>query len=126
VGHLLRADHERWWDTAEVPPASLVWWRAQVRARAEAAQAVSRPVLVAQVVFAAVVVTVAVAAWLMFAPAAASWAGAFDRAWHDFAALVARVPLPAGFSPGAQAALWLAALAWLLLVPAAVYFAVRE
>ncbi|MGE5816048.1 MAG: hypothetical protein ACM36C_16280, partial [Acidobacteriota bacterium] len=49
----------------ELPPASLVWWRAQLRARVEAARAALRPIRVAQlaaVICAAAVVIAAVAA----------------------------------------------------------------
>jgi hypothetical protein len=35
-------------DAAAVPPASIVWWRAQMRAREEAARTAARPIAVAQ------------------------------------------------------------------------------
>jgi hypothetical protein len=52
-------------DTAEpvkVPDASVVWYRAQVRAREEATRRASRPVLVAQLV--ALVAVVVAAVWI--------------------------------------------------------------
>ena len=36
------------WEEPAGPPASLVWWRAQIRAREEAARAAARPIAVAQ------------------------------------------------------------------------------
>lgn len=126
VGHLLRGDHERWWDAAEVPPASLVWWRAQMRARAEAAQAVSRPLLVAQVVFA--VVLMGVAGWWLgrgLGPAAESWSATLASGWRAMADTLATAPAVFG-GVSAAPALWLAAGAWLLIVPAAVYVALRR
>jgi hypothetical protein len=35
-------------ESAVVPPASIVWWRSQIRAREEAARTAERPILVAQ------------------------------------------------------------------------------
>lgn len=56
----------REWDEAgpavHVPDASVVWFRAQMRAREEALRKASRPVLVAQL--AAVVVVLAAVAWV--------------------------------------------------------------
>jgi hypothetical protein len=46
---------------AVVPPAGLVWWRAQLRARQEAARAAERPLKVAHSLAAASVVGVAAA-----------------------------------------------------------------
>ena len=38
------------WEETSVPPASVVWWRAQIRAREEATRAASRPIAMAQAV----------------------------------------------------------------------------
>ena len=38
------------WDAVSVPAASVVWWRAQIRAREEAARAVERPIAVTQAI----------------------------------------------------------------------------
>jgi hypothetical protein len=126
VGHLLRADHEQWWDAARVPPASLVWWRAQMRARAEAAEAVSRPMLVAQVVFAAVLMGVA-GWWLVdgLGRTAGSWQATVTSGWRAMADTLASAPAVFG-GVSAAPAVWLAAVAWLLVVPAAVYVALRR
>jgi len=42
-----------------VPPASVVWWRAQIRARNEAARAVAWPITIAQAVAIATVLAIA-------------------------------------------------------------------
>jgi hypothetical protein len=54
---------------AVVPSASAVWWRAQIRAREEAARVAARPLLVFQALATVVVAIVAV----VLAPAASSW-----------------------------------------------------
>jgi hypothetical protein len=44
-----------------VPPAGVVWWRAQIRARTEAARAMAQPITIAQGAALATVVAVAIA-----------------------------------------------------------------
>jgi hypothetical protein len=46
----LAEERERCWNDADLPPACLVWWRAQMRARAEAARLARRPIAMAQAV----------------------------------------------------------------------------
>ena len=41
---LFFADRDAAWQSAEVPSASSVWWRAQMRARREAAERAERPI----------------------------------------------------------------------------------
>ena len=48
VARALQTDHERRWQDARVPAASLVWWRAEMRARAEATRTAARPIAVAE------------------------------------------------------------------------------
>ena len=109
-----------------VPPASLVWWRAQIRAREEAAAAAARPIAVAQAVAVACLIAAvlglapvalaamtaagesvaSVAGW--FAPRAAAVSGAFT--------LVTGMALP--ILPFAAASV--------LAMPILVYYALRE
>lgn len=49
------------WEEASVPPSSVVWWRAQVRAREEAARTAARPIAVAQAIAVACLIAAAVA-----------------------------------------------------------------
>jgi hypothetical protein len=53
VAQALRADHDAAWHEADVPPSGQVWWRAELRARQEAAREASRPITVTQGVAAA-------------------------------------------------------------------------
>jgi hypothetical protein len=52
----LAEERDAAWEEAPVPPPSLVWWRAQIRAREEAARAAARPIAVAQALAAACLV----------------------------------------------------------------------
>lgn len=63
IAGALAEERDRTWNETDVPPASLVWWRAQMRARAEATALAGRPILVAQGV---AVVCLAAAAWIVF------------------------------------------------------------
>jgi hypothetical protein len=49
------------WEAGAVPPAALVWWRAQMRAREEAARAAGRPIAFVQGVTAVCLVVAALA-----------------------------------------------------------------
>jgi hypothetical protein len=75
----LREDHAVVCRAADVPAAGTVWWRATIRARAEAAQKASRPITVAQGVAAACIAGVA-----------ATFAGI---AWRAFPTLAQPDPL---------------------------------
>jgi len=48
VATAFEADHDTGWAGAHVPSAAHVWWRTQIRARQEAARAVSRPLNIVQ------------------------------------------------------------------------------
>ena len=59
IAAALRRDHEAGCRDAHVPSAGAVWWRATIRARAEAARTVSQPITLAQGVAAACVIGLA-------------------------------------------------------------------
>ncbi len=116
------------WDAARsdahVPSAGVVWWRAQLRAREDAARAAGRPVAFVQGVAASVAVWLAVALFRAIpAGFAAEW-----RAWlanvlpgatftmADVSRLTAAVPLVMFVIVGA----------WLLLAPIAIYLAAAD
>lgn len=60
AGAALLDEQELAWSEARVPASAVVWWRAQVRAREEAARAAARPIAFVQGVAAACAVWVAV------------------------------------------------------------------
>jgi len=104
---------------AVVPDSGRVWWRAQLRARREAAQAAGRPITAAQVIALACAMSLLGAC---FGATSAWFQSALRRAASSLAAikLPALLPAAAAFA-GEHGALLLAMAAILLVVPAAVY-----
>jgi hypothetical protein len=120
AGALLE-ENEYAWREARVPAPAVVWWRAQVRGREEAARAAARPIAFIQGVAASCAVWVAVSLLRAFPLPLAHW-----RDW--LAALSPGVPdLPsiAAAIPGGMPFL-MAAGALLLLGPIALFFVLRE
>jgi hypothetical protein len=117
-------DRDAAWSLARVPPAGIVWWRAQLRAREEAARAAGRPVAFAQGVAASVAV------WLIVSLVRAlpadylvewrTWIGSavptVTVTMADVGRVTATVPL---------VVLFLVAV-WLVLAPVAIYFAAAD
>ncbi len=107
-------------EAPEVPSASLVWWRAQLRAREEAARLARRPLRAARVAALACASLVAIIAIRAVMPSA----------WHWIAAVLAWRP---AVDPDAAAAVVIAmvttravqfgAIAWAVIGPVAVYVA---
>ena len=56
IAAALQADRGALWREAHVPPAGRVWWRAEMRARHEAARKAAQPITIAQAVAGASVV----------------------------------------------------------------------
>jgi hypothetical protein len=67
VASAMRADYDRARAAVNVPPAGLVWWRAQLRARRQMAETASRPITYVHAL------TGAVAAGLFFALGGLLW-----------------------------------------------------
>ena len=119
-------DREAAWEEAAVPAASVVWWRAQIRAREEAARAAARPIAIAQAVAVSSLVAAALALvpfawpWVIRASAAVADVGAWltpraEAVSHAFA-LVTGTALP--IVPFAVASI--------LLAPILLYFVLTE
>jgi hypothetical protein len=118
----LRDDQDRTWREARVPASSLVWWRAQSRAREEAARAAVRPIAFVQGVAAASAVWIAVSMLRAFPIR-------FRAGWHGLAGIV-RAGMPDVSAlmqavPGG-APLLMAVAASILLAPVVLFFVVRE
>lgn len=97
--------------TGTLPAAGQVWWRARVRARAEAARRAARPVLAAQALAAACAIGLVAAVLSYLLPSMTRTAGALlaPIASMEFGAIAYAV-----------------VGAWLILAPVAVYFAVAR
>ncbi len=105
-----------------IPPSGAMWWRAQMRARQEAAREAARPITVAH--------TVAVIGALAIVGVAIAWLSPVMRDWVvDSTAGVTSSLRDADFRGALLSHGWLVplmGLVWLLLAPLAIYFAMAE
>ena len=110
----------------QIPSSAVMWWRAQMRARQEAAREAARPINVAQVVGLTSVVVLGIVALVALSP----WFGGVLGSWMDDALRAAAGP--AATEGRFSLAGWmvpvvlLGAGVWLVLAPLAIYFAVSE
>jgi hypothetical protein len=127
VATALLEDRELAWSEARIPPSGVVWWRAQLRAREDAARAAARPLAFIQGVAASVALWLGVTI-VRAVPAAdlSAW-----RAW-----IVAWIPTVSFTTPDVAGLVQVAGIvpisilcllaAWLVLAPVAIYFAVVD
>lgn len=118
-------DRDCAWAEANVPQASAVWWRAQMRAREEAARLAARPIVIVQ----AVATLCVFAASAALAPAASGWI----RQWIGTIVVSHWWSIPPDVSLswilGTAAYMSIPLLAvglWLVLAPVVVYLALDE
>jgi hypothetical protein len=118
-------ERELSWNDGDVPPASLVWWRSQIRAREEASRAVNRPIALAQGIAVALLVFVA----LLLIPYSVSWVAAMGEAAKSVFAWVtpraADLSAAWEFTAGKPIPLF-ALTATALLAPVVVYLALAD
>jgi hypothetical protein len=111
----------------EVPPASLVWWRAQLRAREEAAQAALRPIRVAQlaawICVALLLLGTSAALASSVTIAIARIGTALAGAASALASIDTRSATDLALAALANRGVQLAAAVWLVLGPVAAYLA---
>jgi len=110
---------------AVVPSSSAVWWRAQIRAREDAARLAARPLLIVQAVATVVAAVVAIA----LAPAASTWIRGSLAALGaaEFWAVPRDVSLAWVLSAAAYTTLPLIAVGiWVVVAPVVVYLALDE
>jgi hypothetical protein len=118
-------DRDRGSAEPSVPPASLVWWKAQVRAREEAARLAARPILLIQIV----ATVCAAAASLALAPAASSWMRELLATFGATGWSALPPDLSVSWILGAAAYVTLPLLAvgvWIVVAPVVVYLALDE
>jgi hypothetical protein len=98
-----------------IPSSAVMWWRAQMRARQEAALEAARPIAVAQIVGAISALVLVIAAIVMLSP----WVGGVVSSW------VAAGGAASSFAQG-----WIIPAivigVTLLLAPVAIYFAAAD
>jgi hypothetical protein len=116
-------EHHAAVSSASVPPSGAVWWRAQMRARQEAARKAARPISIAQATGVACAIGIVAGGLTLLAPAFGGWLGwaagalpsvqASSLTWSDLESL----------APATMAVL-LALTMVLIVAPVAVYLAV--
>jgi hypothetical protein len=119
LARLLQDDQKALCAEAPVPSAGAVWWRATIRARAEAARAAGQPITLLQGIAAAAAVGLFVAlagAWWRSVAPGGTWFERFD----EFVSRSASVPVPLFLS------LLLVLAACLIVAPIAVYLATAD
>jgi hypothetical protein len=123
VAEALLYDRDAAWADAQVPGSGVVWWRAQMRARREAAGSVAEPMTFVQ----AMAIACGVAALLTLAVLGSGWLVAW-AGW--LGGLVPSVNLAAidttRLSAVVHRAGLLALAVWVVLAPVAVYLAVSR
>lgn len=111
--------------SARVPSSGTVWWRAQMRARQEAARAASRPITIVQTIAftcGAALITVA-AFWARPSlPSSWEWLQHLAGSVRSGAAWLASVE---SLSPPSLLP-WIVLAMWLVLAPVAIYLAVDD
>jgi hypothetical protein len=125
VAHALHDDREAACREAHPPTAGMVWWRATIRARAEAAHTAMQPITVLQGIAGACVAGATAA----LATVAWRWMQATDRVGE----LVSRIAIDGGSLASASAfgfehalVLLLALAACLVLAPLALYITLAD
>jgi hypothetical protein len=121
----LLAERDAAWEEAHVAPSSVVWWRAQIRAREEAARAVARPIALVQGL---AVVCLAAVALLLLTIALPWFRTSATLAGTVVAWITPRaVDIAHAFALATGSASPLLLLgAWLVLAPVVLYFALVE
>ena len=106
LAQLVREEFEQTARQARVPTPEIVWWRAQMRARQEAARAAARPILFTQALALAALIGLLISVTGRLTLPAFSWTAMAPIPW-DLPVLPIAI----------------AAACWLVLAPLAVYLA---
>jgi hypothetical protein len=117
LGDLADATHR---DT-HVPDASVVWYRAQLRARDELARRAARPLMIVYTLAALALAGATAAAWT----AGRAWLTAAWTVGSDWARSALSAPGVLGWDSASSPVRWMGvmALAWIVLIPLAFYVA---
>jgi hypothetical protein len=117
----LLAERGRIPEDANIPSSAVMWWRAQMRARQEAAREAARPITVAQIVAITAALVLVCGVLYSMAP----WLRAWFSNRLEIPSFDLRVTMLAD-GPIVPTFVMVIAGAMLLLAPVAVYFALRE
>jgi RNA polymerase sigma-70 factor (ECF subfamily) len=111
------------WESAKVPPAPIVWWRARIRAREEALRAASRPLNLAYAAALLVFGALTGGVFVTLLPEIRTWVSTIVTAvqWPAAAKIAATLAPLAG-----STIVILAAATSLLVAPIAIWLALRD
>jgi hypothetical protein len=109
-----------------IPSSAVMWWRAQMRARQEAAREAARPINVAQVVALVSVAALTVVSLVALSPWLGGLVGGLFGGWLSGIREAASFEMAAIQAPSALLIPALMIGVWLVLAPVAIYFAVAE
>ena len=119
-------DHDTGWAAAHVPSAAHVWWRTQIRARQEAARAVSQPLNVVQWFAAAAVIGLAFAL-VQIGVSTSVWSvSSLTTALSAWPKNAVAAIVSLALASREATVVFGTVIACLLLMPIAVYFALSE
>jgi len=120
VALALQTGQEVAWSDAAVPPADVVWWRAQVRARTEAARVATRPIWIVQTLGAGSALLVA---GTLLGLGETSLIDAAQQSSALLAGWVSRAPAGLDVTGPVFRGIVFALGVWLALIPVAVFLA---
>jgi hypothetical protein len=117
-------DRQQLWSEGRVPPAGVIWWRAQLRAREDAARAAGRPVAFIQGVAASVSLWLIVALFRALPNGYVSeWRASLSSSLPTLTVTMADIGQIAAAVP---VVVFVVIAAWLVLAPVAIYFAAAD
>ncbi len=110
-----------------IPSSAVMWWRAQMRARQEAAREAARPITIAQVVGSVGALAATVVALVAFSPWFGElFAGVLQGGTAGVGSVAAAVQSPSVLLAHGWMLPALMIGIWLVLAPVAIYFAVTD
>ena len=117
----IAAERDAAWSDGNIPPAGVVWWHAQLRAREDKARAATRPVAFVHGVAASVAVWLIVSIYRAL-PAGylSEWVTSITSSLPRYTFTMADVVRITAAAPGILLVL---VAVWLVLAPVAIYFA---
>ncbi len=122
----ISTERDEAWQAVSVPASSVVWWRAQIRAREEAARAAARPIAVTQGLALACLVAAAFALIPLAWPSMKYGAQALTNAIEWIMPRAAAVSNAFALVTGTALPILPFAAASLLLAPILLYYALTE
>jgi hypothetical protein len=130
VAQAFREEHEAAWRDARVPPSGRVWWRAEMRARQEAARKAAQPITVVQSIAGACAAGIVAALIGFVSPAVWEALGVgivLSGVKDAFAAgLIQLAAISTSMPPQILLSLGIALAAAIVLMPLALYFVFSE